>query len=685
MSPALPAVPPAPPVAKKVPVATTLFGDTRVDDYFWMRDKSDPAVIAHLEAENAYAQAAAAPLAGLRRKLYREMLSRIRETDETVPYRYRGWWYYAREVKGLQYPIYCRRKGTMRSPEVVILDVNALAEGRSYTGVDFWDVSPDGNYLAYGADFTGFREYTLFVKDLRTGATLPDRLERVDDLCWAADSATIFYVRQNRAKRADRLYRHRLGAARDALVHEETDELFSLEVGPTRSEAWIVVTASSIDTSEVRVLPADRPEAPLRLVRRRRKGHEYYVSHHGDEFWIHTNDRGRNFRLVRAPVADPAPRNWKQVLAHRKHVMLEEVHLFEGFWVAEERKDGMPRLRVGDFAGGGCRDIALPETVCSVEAGVNAEYGAKGFRFVYESYVTPRSVFEYRVASCSTRLLKRQPVLGGYRPRDYDSAMRMARAADGTRVPVSLVWKRSRRVAGPQPLLLYGYGSYGQPMDAHFSSTRLSLLDRGMVCAVAHVRGGGERGRQWYDEGRLTKKMNTFTDFIAVAEHLVARRWTAPDRLVIEGGSAGGLLMGVVANLRPELFRAVVSEVPFVDVTNTMLDATLPLTTQEYIEWGNPNEKRGYRTIRAYSPYDNLERKDYPAMLVEASLNDSQVPYWEAAKYVAKLRDMKTDSNAVLLKTVLEAGHGGASGRYDALEEIAFTYAFILDQAGLAR
>lgn len=662
-----------------------MFGDTRVDDYAWMQDRNDPAVLAYLEAENAYARAATRHLVGLRRRLYREMLSRIRETDETVPYRYHGWWYYARDVKGRQYPLYCRRKGSMRAPEQVMLDVNRLARGHAYTSVDFWDVSPDGRYLAYGVDHSGYREYTVFVKDLATGRLLADRLERVDDLVWAGDCATLFYTRQNEAKRADRLFRHRLGEADDPLVWEERDELFSVEVGATRSEAWIVVTSCSMDTSEVRVIPAARPQAPPALVARRRAGHEYYVGHHGDEFWIRTNDRGKNFRLVRAPQSDPRPRNWKQVLAHRRSVVLEEVHLFRDFWVAAERQGGVPRLRVGDLRGGGRHEIALPEKVRAVAPGTNAEYDAKSFRFVYESYVTPRSVFDYDVARRKARLRKRQPVLGGYRPRDYDCAMLMARAGDGTKVPVSLVWRRSMRRDGPQPLLLHGYGAYGHALDAHFSSVQLSLLDRGMVCAVAHVRGGGEFGRPWYEAGRLERKGNTFTDFIAAAEHLVAKGWTSPGQLVIEGGSAGGLLVGAVANLRPELFRAVVSEVPFVDVLGTMLDASLPLTTQEYVEWGNPNEARGYRTIRAYSPYDRLSRQAYPAMLVEASLNDSQVPYWEAAKYVAKLRRLKTDANPVILRTILEAGHGGSSGRYDALRELAFNYAFILDQAGLAR
>jgi oligopeptidase B len=676
---------PKPPVARKVPVTMTQFGDTRVDDYFWLREKENPAVIEHLKAENAYAEAATRHLEGFREKLYREMLARIKETDESVPYRYRGWWYYLREVEGLQYPIYCRRQGSMQSPEEVMLDVNEVARGKAYAGVDFFEVSPDGNYLAYAADFTGYREYTAYVKDLRTGELLADRLERVDSLAWAADSRTLFYTQQNAAKRPDRLLRHRLGEPKDALVWEEKDELFNLGVATTRSGEWVVATSASKDTSEVRVIPAVQPQAPARLVARRRTGHEYYVDHRGAEFWIRTNDKGRNFRLVRAPLADPAPRNWKQVLPHRKAVMLEDVDVFKGFWVATERDDGVPRLRVTDFATGAQHHIEMPEAVYSTGPGTNEEFDTELLRFVYQSYVTPRTTYDYDVAKRTRTLLKQQPVLGGYDPAEYDSAMILAPAKDGTRVPVSLVWKKSLRAGGPQPLLLYGYGSYGHPMDVHFRSSRLSLLDRGMVFAIAHVRGGGDRGRLWYDEGKLGKKMNTFTDFIAAAEFLVAEGWTAPDRLVIEGGSAGGLLVGAVANLRPDLFRAVVSQVPFVDVLTTMLDATLPLTTGEYIEWGNPGIEKQYAWIRAYSPYDNLARKAYPAMLVEASLNDSQVPYWEAAKYVAKLRGLKTDSNAVLLKTILEAGHGGASGRYDALKELAFTYAYILDQVGLAR
>jgi oligopeptidase B len=676
---------PAPPAARKVPKVMTKFGDRRVDNYFWLREKDNPEVLAHLKAENAYTEAVMKPLEGFRDTLYKEMLARIQETDETVPYVKRGWWYYTREVEGLQYPIYCRRKGTMQAPEEVILDVNELAKGKSYTGVDFWEVSPDGRYLAYGADFTGYREYTVYVKDLASGELLPDRLERVDSLAWAADNATLFYTQQNAAKRPDRVLRHRLGGKADALVWEEKDELFNVGVGATRSDAFVVMVSASKDTSEVRVVASDRPETPPRRIAGRRTGHEYYLDHHGDEFWIRTNDKGKNFRLVRAPVADPAPRNWKQVLAHRKLVMLEDVDVFRDFWVAKERDDGVLRLRVTDFATRAHHYIEMPEKIYSTSAGANAAYEAKTFRFVYQSYVTPRTTYDYDVATRERTLLKRTPVLGGFRPEDYESAMLMAPAKDGTKIPVSLVWKKSLRGNGPRPMLLYGYGSYGYPLDVGFRSTRLSLLDRGVIYAVAHVRGGGERGRLWYDEGKLAKKMNTFTDFVAAAEHLVAKGWTAPDRLVIQGGSAGGLLMGAVANLRPDLFKAVVSEVPFVDVVSTMLDATLPLTTLEYIEWGNPNKEADYRRIRKYSPYDNLSRQAYPPMLVEASFNDSQVPYWEAAKYVAKLRELKTDANVVILKTILEAGHGGASGRYDALKDTAFTYAWVLGQLDLAK
>ncbi len=675
----------APPVAARKPKVMTRFGDRRVDDYYWMRERDDPEVRAYLDAENRHTEAAMKPLAALRKTLYAEMLERIRETDESVPYRRRGYWYYQREVKGLQYPIYCRRKGSMRAREEVLLDVNALARGHRYTAVGTMDVSPDGSRLAYTVDFTGFRQYALHVKELASGRLTGDTAQRVTSLAWAADSATLFYVEEHpTTKRSHRLHRLALGG-RPVPVYEERDERFDIGVGDTRSAAFIVLGIASKDTSEMRILPSGDPGGALRTVLARRPGHEYYVDHRGDELFIRTNDRGRNFRLVRAPLADLHPRRWKQVIAHRPMVMLEEVDLFRDFWVAVERDRGALRLRVTDFASGKRHYIAFDEAVYSAYPGVNAEFGARRFRFVYESLVTPRSWYDYDVARRTRKLLKRQPVLGGYDPRAYASESLSAVARDGTRIPVSLVYRKRPRGRDPRPMLLYGYGAYGIPMDPYFRSSRVSLLDRGMVFAIAHVRGGGDRGKLWYDAGKLLRKKNTFTDFIAVAESLVRRGRTAPDRLVIQGGSAGGLLMGAVANLRPKLFKAVVAQVPFVDVVTTMLDASLPLTVQEYLEWGDPRQEKFYRYMRSYSPYDNLKRGAYPAMLVETSLNDSQVMYWEPAKYVARQRALKTDRNPLLLKTIMEAGHAGASGRYDALKELAFTYAFILDQVGLAK
>jgi oligopeptidase B len=613
------------------------------------------------------------------------MLSRIKETDESVPYRKRGYWYYQREIEGQQYPVYARRKGTMEAPEEVLLDVNELAKDRKYTSVGAMDVSPDGSKLAYTVDFTGFRQYRLQVKDLATGLLLPDGAERVTSLAWAADGKTLFHVEEDETtKRSYRLHRRALG--RDAeLVYEEKDEAFDIGVGDTRSEVFVVLVSSSKDTSEVRVLRSNDPRGEFHVIEPRRKGHEYYVDHHEGDFYIRTNDRGRNFRVVRAPLADPSRKHWREVVAHRPLVMLEDVEVFRDFWVLHERDKGLLKLRITDFATGKSHDIEFDEAVYAAHPGVNAEYHAALFRFTYESLVTPRSWYDYDVAARSRKLLKQQPVLGGYSPDDYASEALTAVSKDGTRIPISLVYKKALRKDSPQPLLLYGYGSYGIPMDPGFRSSRVSLLDRGMIFAIAHIRGGGDRGKLWYDDGKLLKKKNTFNDFIAVADSLVRRKYTAPDRLVIQGGSAGGLLMGAVVNMRPDLFKAVVTQVPFVDVMSTMLDASLPLTVQEYLEWGNPNEEKYYRYMRSYSPYDNLKPGAYPSILVETSLNDSQVMYWEPAKYVAKLRTLKTDRNPLLLKTIMEAGHGGASGRYDALKELAFTYSFILDQAGLAQ
>jgi len=675
-----------PPVAAKRPKEMTLFGDKRVDDYFWLRDKSNPEVIDYLKAENEYTFAAMKPLEPFREKLYKEILSRIKETDESVPYRKHGYWYYQREVEGQQYPIYCRRQGSMEAPEEILLDENEIAKGHKFTSLGAMELSPDGRKLAYTVDFTGFRQYKLQVKDLASGALLPDTAERVTSIAWAADNQTLFWVEEDETtKRSWRLNRRKLGEE-PAVVYEERDEAFDIGVGDTRSEAFVVLTSASKDTSEVRVLRTTTPTEAFHVVAPRRAGHEYYLDHHEGEFWIRTNDRGRNFRLVRAPIADPSEKHWREVVKHRPMVMLEEVDMFRDFWVLLERDKGLLKLRITDFASGKSHYIDFDEAVYTAHPGANPEYETKSFRFTYESLVTPRSWFDYDIAGRTRKLLKQQPVLGGYDPTQYTSEALTAIAKDGTRVPVSIVYKKAlHREGTPQPMLLYGYGSYGIPMDPTFRSSRISLLDRGMIFAIAHIRGGGDRGKTWYDDGKLLKKKNTFSDFIAVADSLVRRKYTAPDRLVIQGGSAGGLLMGAVVNMRPDLFKAVVSQVPFVDVMSTMLDASLPLTVGEYLEWGNPNQEKYYRYMRSYSPYDNLKKGPYPAILVETSLNDSQVMYWEPAKYVAKLRTLKTNDSPVFLKTIMEAGHGGASGRYDALKELAFTYSFILDQVGLAQ
>jgi len=677
--------PPTPPVAVREPVESTVHGEHRIDHYRWMHDKDSPRVRAHLEAENAYTKAVMAPTEALQEVLYQEMLARIQETDMDVPYRDGPFEYYARTEQGRSYPILCRR-AVGGGAEQVTLDMNAMAQGHDYFALGAYDVSPRADLLAFSTDVTGFREYTLQVKDLASGEILPLRVEKTRSVAWAEDNRTLFYVVEDEAKRACRLYRHRLGSAEHVLLFEETDERFSIGVDQSRSRAWLFLTSHSATTSEVRCLPADRPDVAFALIAPRRPEHEYYVDHRGDSFYIVTNDCGRNFRAVTAPVSDPGEANWRELVPHREDVMLEGIDLFARHYVLHERRGGFPRLRVVRFDTGQAHDIETPEQVCAVHGGANAEFDTDRFRFVYESLVTPDSVFDYHMDTRERTLLKQRPVLGGYDPVRYASELVYAAAPDGTGIPVSMVYRRDmRRPRAGQPMLLTGYGAYGYPHDVHFSSARLSLLDRGVIVAVAHVRGGGEMGKRWHDEGRMLNKRNSFTDFIAAAEMLIAGGYTAPERLVVEGGSAGGLLMGAVTNMRPDLFKAVVADVPFVDVINTMLDPSLPLTTGEYEEWGNPAEPEYYAAMREYSPYDNIEAKAYPAMLVQTSLNDSQVMYWEPAKYVARLRASKTDGNPLLLRTNMEAGHGGASGRYDFLREIAFGYAFILWQLGLDR
>ncbi|MGH7720503.1 MAG: S9 family peptidase [Gemmatimonadaceae bacterium] len=672
-----------PPRAEKRPYVLAIHGDTIADDYFWLRQKTDPAVRAFLEAENAYAEGMLAPIQPLREQLYNEMLSRIKQTDLTVPYRDGDFYYYSRTEEGKQYPIYARKRGSLDAAEEVMLDVNEMAKGQEFMGIGTLTVSDDGNLLAYSYDSTGFRQYMLRVKDLRTGRLLPDQVEKTVSVAWAADNRTLFYTVENAAKRSHRLYRHVLGEQRDSLLYEEKDERFSVYVGRTRSDAYLVLSVGSLTTSEMRVLRADQPAGSWTLIAPRVAGQEYYVDHRGDRFFIRANDKGRNFRLVSAPAASPGREQWREVLPHRDSVMLEDFDLFANHWVAYERRNGLNEIHVTDFRTGRRRSVSFPEPVYSAFASTNREFDTKLLRYAYQSLVTPSSVLDYDMETGESTLLKRTEVLGGYDQSRYTSERLYARARDGTRVPVSLVYRKDVGRDGSAPMLLGAYGSYGASYPVSFNSNRLSLLDRGFVVAIAHIRGGGDLGKAWHDDGRMMKKKNTFTDFVDAAEYLVAQRYTSKDRLVIEGGSAGGLLMGAVTNMRPDLFRAVVSHVPFVDITNTMLDETLPLTVGEFEEWGNPKKPDEYRYIRSYDPYLNLAAKDYPAILVTTSFNDSQVMYHEPAKYVARLRTLKTDSNPLYLVTNMGAGHGGASGRYDRLREIALDYAFMLQQVGL--
>ena len=682
-----PARPSAPPAARKISKRITAHGESWDDQYFWLREKKDPRVIAYLRAENAYAAALMKPTEALQRTLYDEMLARIKETDEDAAYRQGDYLYYTRSVKGQQYKIYARKQGTLAAPEQLILDLNRMARGHTYMAVDTYDVSHDGNFLAYSVDTTGYREYTLYVKDLR-GGRVSRVAGRVSSAAWADDDRTLLYVVDDPvSKRPYQFYRHTRGARKDALLFEEKDEMFELSVARTRSRGYVLLTSASHTTSEVRYVPADRPTEPFRLMEPREAGREYYADHRGDSFYIRTNEGGsRNFKLMTAPVGSPERRNWKEILPHRKSVLVEDVDLFAGHMVVSELDNGQPKLRVTDLKGGGTHYLEFPEPAYSAAVDINKEFDTRVLRFNYESFITPGSIYDYDMETRERQLVKQKPVLGGYDPLRYESERIYAKASDGARVPISLVYRKGLKRDGSSPLLLTGYGAYGYPWPVEFDSSLLSLLDRGVVYAHAHIRGGGELGKEWHDQGRMMNKRNTFTDFIASAEHLIAEKYTSKERLAITGLSAGGLLIGAVVNMRPDLFRAVVLKVPFVDVINTMMDASLPLTAGEWEEWGNPVKSREeYLYMKSYSPYDNIEAKAYPAMLVTTSLNDSQVLYHEPAKYVAKLRATKTDRNPLLLKTNMGAGHGGAAGRYDYLKETAYDYAFILTQLGISK
>jgi oligopeptidase B len=669
-----------PPVAKIIPHPSTTLGETRTDNYFWLRDRKNPETIQYLEAENEYTKASMKHTDALQSKLYSEILGRIQQTDLTVPTKRDDYFYYTRTEEGKQYAIYCRKHGSLDAKEEVLLDGNKMAEGKKYFRVGNFAASPNHKLLAYSVDYEGDEAYTIHVLDLTTGKLLDDTIPNTYySLEWANDNATFFYTVLDAAKRPFKVYRHTLGVKRNTLVCHETDERFTVELEKTRSHAYILINIGSSLTSEVRYIKADRPKGRFAILLPRVQETEYDVTHHGDSWFIRTNDGAKTFRLIEAPVKDPSRANWKEVMPARPEATIESVTAFQDDLVTEERDRGLIKIRVQSFSTGNAHYIEFTEPVYTAGIGANAEYDTKQLRFTYTSLVTPNSVFDYNMETRSRELKKQQPVLSGYDPSKYQSERIYATAPDGVKVPISLVYKKGLVQNGKAPMLLYGYGAYGISMDPAFSSDRLSLLDRGFVYAIAHIRGGADLGKPWHEDGRILKKKNTFTDFIACAEHLIAEKYTSSDRLAIMGGSAGGLLMGAVTNMRPDLFAVVVAKVPFVDALNTMLDASLPLTVGEYEEWGNPNEKQYYDYIKSYAPYENVAPREYPTMLITAGLNDPRVSYWEPAKWAAKLRVMKKDNDLLLLKTNMGSGHFGSSGRYEYIKETAFDYAFILN------
>lgn len=674
---------PAPPVAKKVPVERTIHGDTLVDDYRWLQDKKSPDVLAHLAAENAYTKAKTAHLEAFQEALYKETLARIQQTDLSVPTPEGGYVYYSRTETGKQYPLRCRKKIDPKADEEILLDGNALAKGHKFFSLGQSQVSDDGNLLAFTTDVTGFREYYLSVKDLKTGKLLEDRKVKVSGYTWAADNKTLFYVVEDAAKRPYKLYRHTIGSDADTPVYEEKDELFRLGVRRSRDRKYLFASSNSSTTSEVRFCTADLSGKDWHVVRPREDGHEYHVDSRLDTLWVRTNKNAKGFQVMTAGVDHPD--EWQAMFAHQDGVTIENVLPFPQHMVLAVRENGLRQIDVYSFETRERYRIDWPEPVFTAFASATPDWDGSALRLMYTSHLTPASVFEYDMKTKKRTLLKEDKVLGDYDRTKYTSERIWATAKDGVKVPISLVYRKDVPRDGTAPLWLNGYGSYGASTPVTFSPGNLPLLDRGVVLAWAHIRGGGDMGKQWHDAGKMMTKMNTFTDFIACADHLVAQKYGSRDRLAIEGASAGGLLIGAVLNLRPDVCKVAVLGVPFVDVINTMLDPSLPLTVQEYLEWGNPNKKAEYEYMKAYCPYTNLKATAYPAMLVLTSLNDSQVMYWEPAKYVAKLRPLKAAGSPLLLKTNMDGGHGGASGRYDGYKEQAFKKAFVLDQIGVKR
>lgn len=671
------------PKAKKIAQLLETHGHQRTDNYYWMRDRENPEVIEYLNAENEYLKTNLKSTEEFQEKLFQEMKGRIKEDDESVPYRKSGYFWYIKYETGGEYPLYCRKKGNLEAPEEIFLDVNRLAEGKSYYQVSGTAATSDLKTLAFAADEVGRRIYEIHFKDLETGDILSDHIPAITgNFAWAADNQTLFYSKQDpETLRSYQIYSHKLGTSTesDILIYEEKDEEFSCVVHKTKSEKFILIHSESTISSEMRFLDAATPYGEFTLLQARIPQLEYAADHYEDYFWIRTNLEAQNFKLVKVPIAAPQMENWEDVIPHRETVLLEDFDIFSDFLVVQERSNGLCKINIKPWDGTPSYSLEFDDETYTAWISTNPEYDTPILRFGYNSLVTPASTFDYHMVTKEKTLLKQQEIVGGYETSEYTSARIWAKASDGVMVPISLVYKIDKfSPDGSNPLLLYSYGSYGYSMDAYFSSSRLSLLDRGFVFAIAHIRGGEDLGRVWYENGKMLKKRNTFTDYIVCAEHLIAEKYTSSEHLYAMGGSAGGLLMGAVMNLRPDLFNGLIAAVPFVDVVTTMLDESIPLTTGEFQEWGNPKDKEYYEYMLSYSPYDNVEAKDYPNLLITSGLHDSQVQYWEPTKWVAKLRELKTDSKLLFLHTNMEAGHGGASGRFNSLKEMALEYTFLL-------
>ncbi|MCF8320287.1 MAG: S9 family peptidase [Flavobacterium sp.] len=674
-----------PPLAKIIPSTLEKFNDIRIDNYFWLNDRENPEVIDYLNKENQYYQEMTAHTNNLQKELFEEMKSRIKEDDQSVPYLYNGYYYITRFETGSDYPIYSRKKGSLSANEEILFNCNELAKGHKYFKLGGLSVSSDNRYIAFSVDTVGRRIYTVQIKNLTTGELFNDKIENTSgDSTWANDNSTLFYTRQDeQTLRSDKVFKHKLNSdsADDTLVYFEKDDTFSVEVTKEKSKKYIVISSSSTMTTEFRTLPADQPDGEFKVFQKRVRGLEYDIAHFGDNFYVLTNkDNATNFKLMKTPETATAKENWVDLIAHREEVLIEDIDIFSNFLVVTERFNGLNTIRIMPWSGDGEYYLPFESETYTAYTSTNVDFDTDILRYGYQSLATPASIIDFNMKTLEKQIMKEQEVLGGkFDKNKYTEERVWATAQDGTKVPISMVYRKELKKDGNNPLLQYAYGSYGYSMDATFSSTRLSLLDRGFIFAIAHIRGGEDLGRQWYEDGKLLKKKNTFTDFIDCSNFLIAEKYTSPSHLYAEGGSAGGLLMGVIANSAPELYNGIIAQVPFVDVVTTMLDDTIPLTTGEYDEWGNPNVKKYYNYIKSYSPYDNVKCQDYPSIYVSTGLHDSQVQYWEPAKWVAKLRVLKTDNNAIYLDTNMNAGHGGASGRFEALKELAKEFSFLLD------